>query len=141
MPESEPDKKVDTVRHEDFVSLYANNVAYEQSVWDLRMLFGNLDQAKSVIEQHTAMALAWPTAKIAAYYMTVNVMAQQAQLGSIALRSDVIPKRPNPNDPDVEPHNRAIVTYLGWIHDQFFGSNPYVPPEVAEEMKKQAESS
>lgn len=131
-------------RDEDFTALYANNVILQASVWDLKLLFGELDQSdpsKSLIEQHTSMALSWPTAKIAAYFITVNVLAHQASLGQIQLRPDVVPARPNPDAPDVDPNNRALVLYMAWVHDQFFGSSPYLPPDVAEQMKKQAESN
>jgi len=78
------------------------------------------------------MALPWPQAKLAAYYMLVNVTIQQANHGLIFIPPAVLPKRPDPSDSGVEgPGQKRLVEYLGWIYDQFFGSNPYVPPEVA----------
>jgi hypothetical protein len=120
-------------RHgDDFESLYANNVQFESSVWDLKLLFGQLDQAKSgvEVEQHTAITLPWYQAKIAAYYFLVNVIINQEEQGRIALPARVVPPRPNPNAPEVSTSAKIAVEYLAWVHDQFFGSEPYIPPTV-----------
>ncbi|HTB12832.1 MAG TPA: hypothetical protein VK752_14725 [Bryobacteraceae bacterium] len=129
MPE---DKPLDFKRDEDFTSLYSNNVQFESTLWDLKLLFGQVDLAKSVIEQHTAMAVPWPYAKIAAYYMMVNVILHQSNNGNIFIPPNVMPTRPNPDDPTIPDDNgRQVVAYLGWVHDQVFGTDPYIPPEVA----------
>ena len=126
------DKSLEFKRTEEFESLYANNTQFESTLWDLKLTFGQVDLAQSAIEQHTSMALPWPHAKLAAYYMLVNVTIHQANNGLIFIPPSVIPKRPDPSDPTIEgPNGKKLVEYLGWIHDQFFGSNPYVPPEVA----------
>jgi hypothetical protein len=126
-------------RTDEFESLYANNVRFEPSVWDLRAIFGILDQGDAkapFVEQHTAISLPWPTAKIAAYYLAVFVASQQAQSGIISLRPDVIPPRPNVSATDVDSSQKPIIEYLAWIHDQFFGSNPYVPPSVQQAQEQ-----
>jgi len=115
-------------RGEDFTSLYANNVQFESSVWDLKMIFGQLDQGKGVIEQHTSMTLSWLHAKVAAYYLLINVLLQQSRTGAISIPSVVTPSRPDRNDPTIEnEEGRRVVDYLAWVHDQFFGPNPFTP--------------
>lgn len=128
MPDEKP---LEFKRDEDFTSLYANNTQYESTLWDLKLIFGQVDLSKSAIEQHTAMALPWPHAKLVAYYMLINVAVHQAQNGTIVIPPSVLPPRPNPLDPSVEPVGKRVVEYLAWIYDQFFGDNPYIPPEVA----------
>jgi hypothetical protein len=132
MPEANgrPADTLQLKRDEDFTSLYANNVQFEISVWDLKMIFGQLDQsAGMVVEQHTAMTLPWPQAKLAAYFMVVNMIIHQSQMEApIQLHASAIPKRPDPSDPGVDEANQKLVEYLGWIHDQFFGPNPFLPP-------------
>ena len=129
MPE---DKPLEFKRDEDFTSLYANNTQFESTIWDLKLTFGQVDLANSAIEQHTAMALPWPQAKLAAYYMLVNVTIHQANNGLIFIPPLTLPKRPDPSDPTIEGLNgKKLVEYLAWIYDQFFGSKPYVPAEVA----------
>ena len=131
MPDDPTQKPIDKVvftRDEDFTSLYANNVQYEASVWDLKIVFGELDQSKgpSVVEQHTAVTLSWPEAKIAAYFMLLNVLGHQARNGFIQLPSSVIPPRPDPET--VEANDKDLVRYFAWVHDQFFSDHPYTPP-------------
>lgn len=121
-------ENLDFKRDEDFASLYANNLQFEASVWDLKMIFGQLDQAKSVVEQHTAMAISWPQAKITAYFVLLNVLIHQSQNGPIQLPSRVIPKRPDPADPELNEGGKKVIEYLAWVHDQFFSDHPYVPP-------------
>ena len=119
---------------EDFVSLYANNVRFEPSVWDLKILFGTLDQStpgEITVEQHTAMTLAWPELKLMAYFLLVYVVGHQAENGNIALPSRVLPPRPDSSDPTItDTAGKKAVEYIAWIHDQFFGPSHYVPPAV-----------
>ena len=121
-------------RVEDFTSLYANNVRFESSAWDLKMLFGELDQSggaeASSIELHTAMTVSWPTAKIMAYFLTANCLSHQLQNGPIAVPGSALPPRPDPADPAWSALDKNLVNYLAWIYDQFFGTNPFVPPGV-----------
>ncbi|MGA2327762.1 MAG: hypothetical protein ABSH05_15880 [Bryobacteraceae bacterium] len=128
MPEED---KIKLQRAEDFEALYANNIQFETSVWDLKLIFGQLDQGKSCVEQHTAITLPWVHAKIAAYYFLLNLVFQQAIEGPINVPARVVPPRPDPSAPDVEVAAKPTLEYLAWLHDQFFGSNPYVPPNVA----------
>jgi hypothetical protein len=119
-------------RDEDFTTLYANNTQFESSVWDLKIIFGQLDQMKkpAVIQQHTAMTLSWPSAKIAAYYLLVNVILYQQVSGPVQLRADIIPKRPDPSDPSLDEAGKKMIEYLAWVHDQFFSDHPYIPPSL-----------
>jgi len=132
--ESTPENKpLPFKKDEDFTSLYANNVVFRASAWDLQMVFGELDQSdpnQAVVVQHTGMSLAWPTAKVTAYHLIAQVIAHQAQMGLIPLRQDTIPPRPDSSSPTLQPQDRPAAEYIAWMHDQFFGPNPYVPPSV-----------
>jgi hypothetical protein len=128
MPE---EQKIAFQRGDSYESLYANNVQFEASVWDLKAIFGQLDQAESRIEQHTAITMPWVHVKIAAYYLLMNVIAHEAIEGPIKVSPRVTPPRPDSADPTVEASAKPTVEYLAWVHDQFFGSNPYIPPSVA----------
>ena len=118
----------------DFASMYANNVRFEASVWDLKILFGELDQTegagKTFVELHTAITVSWPTAKIMAYFLAANCASHQAQTGPIHVPSYAVPPRPDPSNAVWAGMDKNLVNYLGWIHDQFFGANPYLPPDV-----------
>jgi hypothetical protein len=128
----DPVVKLDLRRDEEFASLYANNVQLESSVWDLKIMFGQLDQAKgpNVINQHTAMTMSWPAAKIAAYYLLLHIVGHQSVNGPIQLPTGVIPPRPDSADASLDEPGKKLVEYFAWIHDQFFGPNPFVPPSA-----------
>jgi hypothetical protein len=119
-------------RADGFASLYANNIRFEPSVWDLKFIFGEIDQSKGeFVEQHTAITVPWAQAKVMAYFLAVNTILHQFQTGSIIQTPDSIkPPRPDPSDPAVAAEAKPIFEYLAWIHEQFFGPHPYTPPSV-----------
>lgn len=125
-------KPLDYKRSEEFESLYANNTQFESTLWDLKLIFGQVDLAQGAIDQHTAIAMPWPQVQIAAYYLLINLNIHQANNGKIFIPPGVLPPRPDPEDPSVEGQNgKKLVEYLAWIHDQFFSATPYIPPQVA----------
>jgi hypothetical protein len=132
--QADKQERADFTRDEDFTSLYANNVRYESSAWDVKIIFGQLDQSggagKTIVEQHTAVTVTWPNAKIMAYFLLANCLIQQSQTGPIQIPLAVIPPRPEPSDEAWATSDKNMVNYLRWIHDQFFGQNPYTPPGV-----------
>lgn len=126
----EPAEKIDFRRNPDeFESLYANNVQFETSAWDLKLIFGQLDQSQgpSVVQQHTAITVSWPEAKILAYFLLVNIVNHQAMYGAIQVPDFVLPHRPDPSAPGLDVNARKTIEYAAWIHDQFFSDHPYVP--------------
>jgi hypothetical protein len=139
MPENTTDSLVFN-RDEEFTTLYANNVQFEPSVWDLKTIFGLLDQSKGpgVIEQHTAIAMSWPEAKLAAYFLLLNILAHEAKVGPIQLPPYVVPKRPDTADPSLDELGKRLVRYFAWVHDQFFSDHPYIPAEVSGESEEAA---
>src|SRR6266850_3742793 len=142
--EKTPDEKVRTERSEDFEDLYANNVQYESSVWDLKMLFGQLDLSQKppeIIRQHTGITLPWTAAKLTAYFMAVNIVLHQAERGDIKIPNQVLPPRPDPDSADLSLVSRDTVIYLRWLYDQFFGDNPYVPPGISQGSPAATEST
>lgn len=85
-----------TVRHENFESLYANNVQFYSTEWDLKMMFGELDPRGNevVVEQHTAIAIPWLQAKLLIYYLLVNVGIYELGHGRIKIPKSLIPPHP-----------------------------------------------
>ena len=132
MPEpTVPTDKLNFKRREDeFDSLYANNVQFEASVWDLKMVFGELDQSSgsTIVEQHTAVTVSWPEAKIMVYYFLVNLIGYQTRNGPIGIPAAVLPPRPDSSDTALDADGKKLYDYLAWVHDQLFSDHPYVPP-------------
>ncbi len=78
---------------EDFATVYANNVRYESSVWDLKMIFGDLDQSqgKEVVQLHTFVSIPMIKSKIIADMLRLNVEAYELDNGNIDVPIRVIP--------------------------------------------------
>ncbi len=112
---------------EDFASLYANNVIFEKSVWDLKMIFGQLDQSQQqfVVEQHTAITVSWSHAKLMAYLLAVNVALHEIDNGLVTIPPSVIPSVPDPTAPEVAGNKRAVLVmeYLRSLHKRYFGES------------------
>jgi hypothetical protein len=96
----------------DFDSVYANNARFEISVWDLKIVFGQLDQSseKPVVDWHTAVTLPWVQAKLLSYYLQVNLAAYEAEQGRIRIPASVAPPEFPPVPPELEnnPQVQAV---------------------------------
>ena len=79
-----------------FDPVYANNTRFEPSVWDLKVLFGELRRHtdKSVVQWHTAITMPWMQAKIFEYWLRVNLLLHQLENGSIQIHPNVLPPQP-----------------------------------------------
>jgi hypothetical protein len=88
--------QVQIVRDEDFTNLYANNMQSEMSVWDLKVIFGILDQSSqpNKIVQHTAINLPWAQVKLASYFLQVAVVLHEAQNVKISIPALLRPPDP-----------------------------------------------
>jgi hypothetical protein len=93
MDTPEPSTLLTTSRSEDFANKYANHVQFELSVWDLKLVFGQLDQslAQNAVVQHTAIALPWPQIKIMLYLLQINLAVHEQLNGRVHVPGGVIP--------------------------------------------------
>src|ERR1700688_2976430 len=87
-----------------FMSTYANNAVFEPSAWDLKIVFGQLDQSSGTpeIKQHLAVTLPWAQAKLALFWLRVQVEAMELQSGKIQIRKDLLPSEPPSLTPEQE---------------------------------------
>jgi hypothetical protein len=120
---------------ETFKSLYSNNVQFETSVWDLKMVFGEIDQSKGqdAVVQHSGVTVGWAEAKIFGYFLLVNLVLHQAREGQIHIPSSVLPPRPDPTSDTLDGEGKKIVEYAAWLHDEFFTNIHSNPPSNAKE--------
>ena len=129
------DKPLESKRDEEFASLYVNNTQFESTLWDLKITFGQVDLAKSAIEQHTAIALPWPHAKIAAYFLLINIIFHEAGNGRIFLPGSVVPKRPDAEDPVFDANGKKTAARTSCHHPSTVPNNAmgkmYRNPRVA----------
>src|SRR5947209_3194715 len=109
MPTDETPREVEGPvirRNEDFGTFYANNVRFESSLWDLKIIFGQLDQSSrpNAIEQHTAMTVTWVQAKLMAYYLEVNLAVFETDNGYIRVPLALTPTAFDPASVADTPH-------------------------------------
>ena len=84
-------------RAENFISYYANNFILEGNAWDLKIIFGALDKdesGKDIARQQLAVTVPWAQAKLALYWLRLQVLATEIQQGKIPIRKDLIPPEP-----------------------------------------------
>ena len=109
-------------RDEDFVSLYANHVFFEPSVWDLKVVFGQLsqDEGRAIIEQHTAITIPWPTAKLMSYFLNTQLLIHEGDNGRIQLPDGVLPPELEfPEDLESDPKAQAALETLRKMREAF----------------------
>ena len=78
--------------YEDIVPMYANNIRFEMSAWDLRIFFGQLvPGGEAEVEYHTDVAIPWAQAKLMHLYLGINIMLYERQNGRIPIPKSVLP--------------------------------------------------
>lgn len=79
-----------------FTDAYANNFRFEPSLWDFKIVFGELDQGKgeSFINWHTAVTIPWLQVKLVTYFLRLNLAWYEHQNGRVILPASAIPKQP-----------------------------------------------
>jgi hypothetical protein len=97
-------------RTPDFVSRYANHVRFESTVFDLKVVFGQTDLSNpphEVVFQHTAMTIPWADAKLILYYLTVQLIFQEADNGTVVVPPNQAPAPLPPLPPHLKNNEAA----------------------------------
>jgi hypothetical protein len=97
MPEETDSSKtqLDLQKTADFVSRYANHIRFEPTVFDLKIIFGESDVSSTPHEtvfQHTAITVTWAEAKLALWYLLVQLIVQESENGAIIIPPKQIPQ-------------------------------------------------
>ena len=116
-------------RVEDLYTDYANNVYLESSVWDLKFMFGQLDQSVNppITEQRSAITIPWIQAKILNFLLTAPIMGYEMANGKIAVPSAVVPPEISPATEEAkkaDPNLQKFHDELKKLREQFFGTAP-----------------
>ncbi|SRR6266446_7105866 len=106
---------------------YANNVFYEASSWDLKLIFGQLDQTggKVKIVQHTAITIPWAQAKLMVYWLRGQIEAHELTNGKIQVPPPVIPPPLPPITEEIkksEPNAEAVYAIFSRLREEFVSS-------------------
>jgi hypothetical protein len=113
--------QVPFIKSEDFQSLYANNVQFQPNEIDIKLLFGEMDTSKLVIEHHTAITMTWLQAKLMLHFLQLQVQVYEMSHGRIQGSSAVYPPEPQPPAGELadNPEALKIYEYLKSDRDQF----------------------
>jgi len=79
---------------DDIIPVYANNVRFEMTAWDLRILFGQLmpiSEGKGMVDWHTDVTIPWSQAKLMHLYLGINLALYERENGKITIPSAVLP--------------------------------------------------
>jgi hypothetical protein len=107
----------------DYSSVYANNSHFEASVWDLKIIFGELEQhtGKSLVDWHTAVTMPWAQAKVLVYYLRTNITFHESTQQAIHVPTAVVPTKPEPPPEQLDtPVTRAFYEAALKIHEEMF---------------------
>ena len=114
---------------EDFAELYANNVRFESSLWDLKLIFGQNDQSlgPNVVVQHTAITIPWPQVKVLHLGLGLLLAEQESRIGRIKLMKGLIGEIPE-QMPQVA-RDTGNLSEEAWkslrkLYEDFIAANP-----------------
>jgi hypothetical protein len=108
---------------EDFASVYANNVIVLPTVFDIQMIFGEMDQQVEplVVRQHTSVTMSWIEAKLLQYFLSLQIAAHETVNGTIKIPAAIVPEPPTAPTQEVlkeEPQAAAIYSKFLEFHKQ-----------------------
>jgi hypothetical protein len=110
-------------RGEEFVSRYANNIQLEYSAFDVKLIFGVLDQqaGKVDVEQHTEINLSWLQAKLLIYFMELNMAVYERANGKIKIPAELLPPEipAAPAPPLDNPQGRELFELMRKVRADF----------------------
>jgi hypothetical protein len=112
-----------TYRVDDFFETYANQAIYESSVWDLKIIFGQLDQSsgRPRTKQTVAITIPWAQAKLATFALKLYVAISELQNGKIQIREDLLPKEVPELTPEqaAQPFGKEIFEIYKRLREEF----------------------
>ena len=113
---------------EQFYEGYANNVFLESNAWDLKLIFGNIDQSKgaNTVVQHAAMTLPWGQIKAGIYFLQLHLAAHEILHGKVQVPKGVInaPVPPTEDQEREDPRTRKLFELAQELFRQFSEANP-----------------
>jgi hypothetical protein len=118
--------KLETKYDDDFTNVYANVVRYQSNAFDLKVVLGEIDLSGEIEthRMHTGLTIPWSAAKIAIYYLTVNVMFHEALNGKLKLPPSQTPPMVEP-PPEVmnDPAQKKLYEEINAFRDRFIKDN------------------
>ena len=108
----------------DYWEDYSNYTRYESSVWDLKLVFGKLDQSTNphTVNQFGAVSLPWPQVKILIYLLQVNLLFHERANGKVNVPESVMPASFASYAPQIakEPGGEELLKQLEQLRAKLF---------------------
>ena len=106
---------------------YANSIIYEASSWDLKLIFGQLDQSEGKVRivQHSAITVPWTQAKLMVYWLRGQIEAHELANGKIHIPPPIIPQPLPPLTEEIkksDPNAEAVYAIFNRLRDEFISS-------------------
>jgi hypothetical protein len=106
---------------------YANNVLYEASVWDLKFIFGQLDQSEGRLRvvAHSAITVPWIQVKLMTYWLRGQIEAHEKVNGKINIPLAVLPPPLPPLTEELkksDPNAEAIYEVFNKLRHEFLAT-------------------
>ena len=104
--------------------VYANNVRFEVSAWDLKIFFGQLDQrtGPSEVDLRTTVTIPWALAKTLDYFLRLNLAFYEKSFVPVNLPPQVIPAPLVPSSEQLaDPKVAELFETYRKIHTEVFG--------------------
>lgn len=110
-------------RESKFRTIYANNFQFEPSVWDLKILLGQLENHTGTwaVDWHTALTIPWFQVKFAAYYLRLQAAWHELQSGPLKVPEYVMPSEPKPPAEGADQNAIAFYEVQKKIYAEMFG--------------------
>jgi len=95
--------------------IYANNVFFEPSGWDMKLIFGQLDQrtGKIAVRQHTAVTLPWAQIKLMLYWLQGHLELHEKFNGKVRIPFNAIPGEIQPPSEELRKHDPNVDAAFG----------------------------
>jgi len=106
---------------------YANSIIYEASSWDLKLIFGQLDQSEGKVRivQHSAITLPWTQAKLMVYWLRGQIEVHELLNGKIHIPPPVIPSPPPPLTEEIKKSDQnaeVVHKIFSRLRDEFLAN-------------------
>lgn len=113
---------------EQFYEGYANNLFLESNAWDLKVIFGNIDQSKgaNTVVQHSAITLPWSQIKVGIYFLQIHLAVHEIVNGKVQVPKRVIspPVPPTEDQEKEDPRTRKLFEVAQELFRRFSEDNP-----------------
>jgi hypothetical protein len=114
-------------RTEQYIASYANSIIFESSAWDLKLIFGQLDQVSSttLVKQHLAVTIPWPQAKLALFWLRLQIEVAEIQVrAKIPIRQEFLPPElpPLTSEQENDPGTKEFYGLYHKIREEFLAS-------------------